>query len=36
MFRFRAPATPGQWIAHALAVVVAIFLIWWLLRLFIL
>jgi hypothetical protein len=36
MFRFGRPRTPGQWIGHFLAAIVALFLVWWMLRLFVL
>ena len=36
MFRFERPRTPGQWIGHVLAAIVALFLVWWMLRLFVL
>jgi len=36
MFRFRGPATLGQWLVRIFGVAVALFLIWWLLHLFIL
>jgi len=36
MFHFGRPRTPGQWIAHVLAVIMALFLVWWMLRLFVL
>jgi hypothetical protein len=35
MFHFGKPSTPGQWIGHILAAIVALFLVWWMLRLFI-
>ena len=35
MFNFGRPATPGQWIGHILLGIVALFLIWWLIRVFI-
>jgi len=34
MFNFGRPVTPGQWIAHILLGVVALFLVWWLIRMF--
>jgi hypothetical protein len=35
MFHFGNPKTPGQWLGHVVGVLVALFLIWWMLRLFI-
>jgi len=35
MFRFRGPATLSQWLVRIFAVAVAIFLIWWMLKVFI-
>lgn len=35
MFNFGKPKTAGDWIAHLVLALIAIFLIWWLLRLFI-
>jgi hypothetical protein len=35
MFNFGRPATPGQWIGHILLGIVALFLVWWLLRVFV-
>jgi hypothetical protein len=35
VFHFGRPSTPGQWIGHILAAIVALFLVWWMLRLFI-
>jgi hypothetical protein len=36
MFNFGNPKTPGQWIGHIVGVIIALFLIWWMLRLFVL
>jgi hypothetical protein len=35
MFNFGKPKTAGEWIINILGAVVALFLVWWLLRLFI-
>ncbi len=35
VFRFKRPRTAGQWLGHVLAAIVALFLVWWMLRLFI-
>lgn len=34
MFNFGRPSTPGQWIAHFLLGIVALFLIYWLIRVY--
>jgi hypothetical protein len=34
MFNFGRPSTPGQWIAHFLLGIVALFLIWWLIKVY--
>jgi len=36
MFNFGNPKTPGQWIGHIAGALIALFLIWWMLRLFVL
>ncbi len=36
MFRLGKPETPGQWIAHILLAIVALFLVWWMFRVFVL
>jgi hypothetical protein len=36
MFNFGKPRTAGQWMAHAVLGIVALFLVWWLLRLYVL
>jgi Mg2+ and Co2+ transporter CorA len=36
MFRFGRPETPGHWIIHILMAIVALFLIWWMFRAFVL
>ncbi len=36
MFRFGKPSTAGQWISHIIGALVAVFLIGWLLRIYIL
>jgi hypothetical protein len=33
-FNFGRPRTAGDWVVHVLGVIVALFLIWWLLRMF--
>jgi hypothetical protein len=35
MFNFGKPKTAGDWIGHIVLALVALFLVWWLLRLFI-
>jgi hypothetical protein len=35
MFNFGKPKTASDWIVHVIGALIAIFLIWWLLRLFI-
>jgi hypothetical protein len=34
VFRIGRPGTPGQWIAHLALGIVALFLVWWLLRVY--
>src|SRR5579862_8193422 len=36
VFNFGKPKTPSDWIAHIVLVLVALFLVWWMLHLFIL
>jgi hypothetical protein len=36
VFNFGNPKTPGQWIGHIVGALIALFLIWWMLRLFVL
>jgi hypothetical protein len=36
MFRFGRPQSPGQWLAHVLLAIVALFLVWWMFRAFVL
>jgi hypothetical protein len=36
MFNFGKPKTAGDWIVHIAGAVVAIFLVWWMLRMFVL
>jgi hypothetical protein len=36
MFNFGNPKTAGDWIVHILGAALAIFLVWWLLRLYVL
>jgi len=36
VFNFGNPKTPGQWIGHLFVAIIGIFLIWWMLRLFVL
>jgi hypothetical protein len=36
MFDFGKPKTAGQWMAHVVLGIVALFLVWWLLRLYVL
>ena len=35
MFNLGRPHTPGQWLSHFLLAIVALFLVWWLLRVYI-
>ena len=35
VFHFGKPRTPGQWIGHILAAIVALLLVWWMLRVFV-
>jgi hypothetical protein len=36
MFNFGKPKTAGDWIVHVAGAIVAIFLIWWMLRIYVL
>jgi hypothetical protein len=36
MFNFGKPRTVGQWTAHVVLGIVALFLVWWMLRLYVL
>ncbi len=36
MFNFGKPKTAGDWIIHIVGAIVAIFLVWWMLRLYVL
>ncbi len=36
MFNFGRPKTTGDWIVHIAGAVIAIFLIWWMLRMYVL
>jgi hypothetical protein len=36
MFRIGRPETPGQWIVHIVLGIVALFLVWWMLRAYVL
>jgi hypothetical protein len=36
MFNFGKPKTAGDWIVHVAGAVVAIFLVWWMLRMYVL
>jgi hypothetical protein len=36
VFNFGKPKTPGQWIGHVLAAIVALFLLFWLVRVYVL
>jgi hypothetical protein len=36
VFNFGSPKTTGDWIVHLAGAVVAIFLVWWMLRLYVL
>ena len=36
MFNFGKPKTAGDWIVHVAGAIVALFLIWWMLRLYVL
>jgi hypothetical protein len=35
VFNLTKPKTPGQWISHIVVALVALFLVWWMLRLFV-
>jgi hypothetical protein len=35
VFNFGRPKTPGQWIGHIAVVIIALFLVWWMLRAYI-
>ena len=36
MFNFGKPKTPGDWIIHIAGAIVALYLIWWMLRVYVL
>jgi hypothetical protein len=36
MFRLGKPETTGQWIGHIIAALVALFLVWWMLQVYVL
>jgi hypothetical protein len=36
VFSFGRPKTPGQWIGHIVGAIIALFLVWWMLRVFVL
>jgi len=36
MFNFGKPKTAGDWIVHIIGAIVAIFLVWWMLRMYVL
>jgi hypothetical protein len=36
MFRLGKPATPTQWIGHIVLALVALFLVWWMFRVYVL
>jgi hypothetical protein len=36
MFNFGQPKTVGDWIVHIAGAIIALFLIWWMLRIYIL
>jgi hypothetical protein len=36
MFNFGKPKTPGDWIVHIAGAIVALFLVWWMLRVYVL
>jgi hypothetical protein len=36
VFNFGKPKTAGQWMAHVVLGIVALFLVWWMLRLYVL
>jgi hypothetical protein len=36
VFNFGKPKTGGQWMAHVVLAIVALFLVWWMLRLYVL
>jgi hypothetical protein len=35
MFHFGKPKTAGEWVVHVVGAIVALFLIWWMFRLYI-
>jgi len=36
MFKLGKPETPIQWIGHVVLAIVALFLVWWMLRVYVL
>jgi hypothetical protein len=36
MFKVGRPGTPGQWLVHIMLAIVALFLVWWLLHVYVL
>jgi hypothetical protein len=36
VFQFGRPKTPAQWIGHIIGILVALFLVWWMIRVFVL
>jgi hypothetical protein len=36
VFNFGSPKTPGDWLVHLAGAIVAIFLVWWMLRVYVL
>jgi len=36
MFNLGKPRTPGQWLGHVAMALVALFLVWWMIRIFVL
>jgi hypothetical protein len=36
VFNFGKPKTAGDWFAHIIAAIIALFLIWWMLRVYVL
>jgi hypothetical protein len=35
VFQFGRPKTAGQWIGHIVGAIIALFLVWWMLRVFV-
>jgi hypothetical protein len=36
VFNLTKPKTPGQWIGHIVVTIIALFLVWWMLRVYVL